>query len=149
MAGRSLQVALVAASLVCTVVFGVIAYHAVAASRAQEAPAPAAVRAAFDDAARTWRSHADLPVHRVVLVSAEEYGSGTYLFVFDVYTWFGIGSGYATSGPETRTCGDAGWIRNGGFVGLGEIASSDGLRETRVSCAQRFGPGRVLTIPRA
>jgi hypothetical protein len=149
MVGRSLQVALVAASIVSTVVFGVIAYHAIAASRAPEAPTSAAVRAAFDDAARTWQSHVDVPVHRVVLVSAEEYGSGTYVFIFDVYTWFGIGSGYVTSGPETRTCGDAGWIRNGGFVGLGEVASSDGLRETRVSCTQRFGPGRFLSVPRA
>ena len=149
MVGRSLQVAVVAASIASTVVFGVIAYHAIAASRAQEAPTSAAVRAAFDDAARTWQSHVDVPVHRVVLVSAEEYGSGTYVFIFDVYTWFGIGSGYVTSGPETRTCGDAGWIRNGGFVGLGEVASSDGLRETRVSCTQRFGPGRFLSVPRA
>jgi hypothetical protein len=149
MVGRSLQVALVAASIVSTVVFGVIAYHAIAASRAQDAPTSAAVRAAFDDASRTWQSHVDVPVHRVVLVSAEEYGSGTYVFIFDVYTWFGIGSGYVTSSPETRTCGDAGWIRNGGFVGLGEVASSDGLRETRVSCTQRFGPGRFLSVPRA
>ena len=146
---RSILAALIAASLFCAVVFGVMAYHAIAASRAQDAPAPAAVRAAFDDAARSWRSHIDLPVHRVVLAYAEEYGSGTYVFVFDVYTWFGIGSGYVTWGPETRTCGGGGLIRDGGFAGFGGIASDDGLRETRVTCTQRYGPGRLVSFPRA
>ena len=149
MLGRSLRVALTTASIVCTVVLGVIAYHAIAASRAQDAPTSTAVRAAFDDAARSWQSHVDRPVHRVVLVSAEEYGSGTYVFIFDAYTWFGIGSGYVTSGPATPTCGGGGWIRDGGFLGFGGTASNDGLRETRVTCTQRFGPGRFLTVPRA
>ena len=144
MAGRILVVALVAASFVCAVVLGVIAYHAIAASRAQDAPAPPAVHVAFEDAGRSWRSHIDLPVHRVVLASAEEYGNGTYLFVFDVYTWFGVGSGYVTAGPETRTCGGGGLTRDGGFAGFGGIASDDGLKETRANCTQAYGPGRVI-----
>jgi hypothetical protein len=147
MAGRFLQLALVAASFVCAVVFGVIGYHAIAASRAQDPPAPAGVRAAFEDAARGWRSHIDLPVHRLVLASAEDYGNGTYLFVFDVYTWFGVGSGYATSGAETGTCDGGGLIRDGGFAGFGGIASDDGLRETRATCTRGHGPGRVIVQP--
>jgi hypothetical protein len=141
---RSIVAALIAASLFCAVVFGVMAYHAIAASRAQDAPAPPAVRVAFEDAARGWRSHIDQPIHRVVLASAEEYGSETYLFVFDVYTWFGVGSGYVTAAPETRRCGDGGWIRDGGFAGFGGIASDDGLKETRANCTQVYGPGRVI-----
>jgi hypothetical protein len=147
MLGRFILVALIAASLLCAVVFGVIAYHAFAASRAQDPPAPAAVRAAFEDAARVWRSHIDAPVHRLVIASAEEYGSGTYLFVFDVYTWFGVGSGYATANQESRPCGGGGWIRNGGFAGFGGIASDDGLRETRAACTHGYGPGRVIVPP--
>lgn len=142
--GRIILVALVGAAVLCAVVLGVFAYHAIAASRAQDAPAPAAVTAAFEEAARGWVSTVGLPVHRVVLSSAEEYGSGIYVFVFDVYTWIGIGSGYVTYGPETRACGGGGVIRNGGLAGIGGIVSEDGLRETRGTCTRVYGPGRVI-----
>jgi hypothetical protein len=135
---------LAGASILGAVVLGVYAYHAVAASRAQDAATSPAVTAAFEEAARGWRSHMDVPDHRLVLTSAEEYGSGNYLFVFDVYNWFGIGSGYVTYGPEIRTCGGGGILRHGGFAGIGEIASDDGLRETRATCARDYGTGRVV-----
>jgi hypothetical protein len=132
-----------AALLVCAVV-GVLVYHAVAADRAQDVPASPAVVGAFEEAGRSWQSHMDLPVRRLALLSAEEYGSGVYLFVFDVYHWFGIGSGYMTYGPEGRGCGGGGLTRNGGFAGIGDVASPDDvLSETRLQCTQAYGPGRV------
>jgi hypothetical protein len=147
---RVILASLVGASVLCAVGLGTVAYHAVAAGRAQDAAAPAIVRAAFDEAAGRWRSQFDIPVHRVVLSSAEEYGSGNYVFVFDVYTWFGIGSGYATAGPGTGPCGGGGGvIRDGGIAGIGGIATDEGLRETRASCARAYGPGHgVAPTPR-
>jgi hypothetical protein len=142
--GRIVIATLAGASILGAVVLGVFVYHAVAASRAQDAGTSPAVKAAFEEAARGWRSHMDRPDHRLALTSAEEYGSGNYLFVFDVYNWFGIGSGYATYGPETRTCGGGGILRHGGFAGIGAIASDDGLRDTRATCARDYGPGRVV-----
>jgi hypothetical protein len=85
----------------------------------------------------------DLPVHRLALSSAEEYGSGNYLFVFDVYSWYGIGSGYVTHGEGTG-CGGGGLIRDGGLAGIGENASDQGLEETRAGCARAHGPGRIV-----
>jgi hypothetical protein len=140
---RFIGAAALIAALGCAVVVGVLGYHAVAASRASDAPTTAAVRAAFADAGRGWRSQVDLPVHRLALSSAEEYGSGNYLFVFDVYSWYGIGSGYMTHGEGTG-CGGGGLIRDGGLAGIGENASDQGLEETRASCARAHGPGRVL-----
>jgi hypothetical protein len=135
---------LLALATVVVLVVGVFAYHSDAAGRAQDAPADPAVTAAFKDAERTWRRHIDLPVHRLVLTSAEEYGAGNYVFVFDFYTWFGIGSGWATHGSETRTCGGGGMMSDGGFAGFGEVGSEGGLRDTRATCARDYGPGRVV-----
>jgi hypothetical protein len=140
--GATFLVALVG----CAAVVGVLGYHAVAANRASDAPTTEAVRSAFADAARSWRSHIDLPVHRLALSSAEEYGSGTYIFVFDAYFWYGIGSGYATHGGGTG-CGGGGLMRDGGFAGLGENAASDFdsiFAETRAQCARSHGPGRLV-----
>jgi hypothetical protein len=137
---------------VVAVVVGVFAYHSDAANRAQDAPAEAAVTAAFEEAERSWRMNIDWPpVHRLVLTSAEEYGTGIYLFVFDIYYWFGIGSGYMTFGPEspgTQTrataCSDGGVVRDGGFAGVAERASDGGLLETRAGCKRVYGAGRVV-----
>jgi hypothetical protein len=142
--GRIILTALAGGAILCAVLLSVFAFHAIAASRAQDAPATPALAAAFEEAGRGWRSHMDLPVHRLVLASAEEYGTGNYVFMFDVYHWFGIGSGYVTYGPETRTCGGGGMLRNGGFAGIGEVASDDGLRESRAACADDYGPGRIV-----
>jgi hypothetical protein len=136
---------LVSAFVVVTVV-GVFAYHSDAATRAQDAPADAAVTSAFEEAERQWRRNVDWPpVHRLVLTSAEEYGTGIYLFVFNIYSWFGIGSGYVTHGPEMRTaCGGGGMVRDGGFAGIAERRSDTGLLETRAGCTRTYGSGRVV-----
>jgi hypothetical protein len=126
---------------------GVLGYNAFAASRASDAPTSAAVRAAFAEAGRSWRSHIDLPVHRLALTSAEEYGSGNYLFVFDAYFWYGIGSGYVTDGGGTGCGGSGGLMRDGGVAGIGEHAASDSdsmLAEARAQCARAHGPGRIV-----
>lgn len=146
--GRIIWAALLVAVVGCAGAVGVLGYHAVAANRASDAPTTAAVRAAFAEAGRGWRSHIDLPVHRLALSSAEKYGSGNYLFVFDVYSWYGIGSGYVTHGPEGTACaGSGGLLSDGGFAGIGENAASDGdtlLAEARAQCARAHGPGRVV-----
>jgi hypothetical protein len=141
--GWMLGVALLVALVACAAVVGVLGYHAVAAGRASDSPTSAAVRAAFAEAAPGWRSHIDLPVHRLALTSAEEFGSGNYLFVFDVYSWFGIGSGYVTHGVGIA-CGGGGLVRDGGFAGIGENASDSGLRDTRAQCTRAYGPGRPV-----
>ena len=144
--GRFVGAALLVALVGCAVVVGVLGYHAVAANRASDAPTTAAVLSAFADAGRGWRSHIDLPVHRLALTSAEEYGSGNYLFVFDAYFWYGIGSGYVTHGEGTG-CGGGGLMRDGGLAGIGEHAASDFdsvLAETRAQCARAYGPGRLV-----
>lgn len=152
---RMIRAVLVGAALVCAVVVvvvvGVLAYHSAAAGRAQDAPAEAAVTAAFEEAETRWRSHIDWPVHRLVLTSAEEYGTGIYLFVFDVYSWFGIGSGYVTHCPEpdgadvrVTACSGGGIVRDGGFAGIGERVSAEGLLETRAEWTRAYGSGRVV-----
>jgi hypothetical protein len=138
---------LVGALVACAAVVGILGYHAVAARRASDAPTSAAVRTAFAEAASGWRRHMDLPIHRLALSSAEEYGSGNYLFVFDVYSWYGIGSGYVTHGEGTGCGGGGGLIRDGGFAGIGENAPSDSdslLAEARAQCTQAHGPGRLV-----
>jgi hypothetical protein len=147
--GRIIVAVLVTAFAVCAlslaVLVAVFAYHSDAAGRAQNVPADATVTAAFEEAARAWRHNIDWPLtHRLVLRSAEHYGDGTYIFVFDSYNWFSIGSGYVAYGPVMRTCGGGGFLRDGGFAGIGEVASDDGLRETRAACARDYGPGRVV-----
>jgi hypothetical protein len=142
-ARRIAGTALVGAVVASAFVVGILAYHAAAASRASDAATTAVARAAFAEAAGSWRRHIDLPVHRLALTSAEEYGSGNYLFAFDVYGWFGIGSGYVTYGEGTA-CGGGGLIRDGGFAGIGENASDSGLQETRAQCARAHGPGRLV-----
>jgi hypothetical protein len=142
-----LGVALLVVFVACAAVVGVFAYHAAAADRASDAPTSAAVRAAFAEAGRSWRSHIDLPVHRLALTSAEQYGSGNYLFVFDAYFWFGIGSGYVTHGGGTGCGGSGGLIRDGGVAGIGEHAAPDSdsmLAEARAQCARAHGPGRLV-----
>jgi hypothetical protein len=135
------------------IVVGVIAYHSAAAGRAEGAPADAVVTAAFETAARTWRRHIDWPpVHRLVLTSAEEYGTGNYVFVFDAYNWFGISTGYATACSErsdiearVNSCGGGGVLRHGGFAGFGgHVTPNPGLTEARAGLARRYGPGRVV-----
>lgn len=124
---------------------GVLGYHAVAASRASDAPTTAAVSAAFAEAGRGWRRHIDLPVHRLALTSADEYGSGIYLFVFDVYGWYGIRSGYVTHGSEGTACaGGGGLLRHGGFAGIGENAADSALQDARAQCTRADGPGRLV-----
>jgi hypothetical protein len=148
-----IRAALVGGSLLLAVVVGIFAYHSDAANRAQDAPADIAVTTAFDEEERRWRRNIDwLPVHRLVLTSAEEYGTGKYLFVFDVYTWFGIGSGFATHCPEPQPseCPTLGGIvRNGGFAGVGARASDSDLTETRAGWTRTYGSGRVVapTMP--
>ncbi len=142
--GRIIWAALFVASVGFAGVIGVLGYHAAAASRASDATTTAAVRAAFAEAAGSWRSHIDLPVHRLALTSAEEYGSGNYLFVFDAYFWYGIGSGYVSHGEGTGCGGGGGLIRDGGLAGIGENASDMGLQETRAQCARAYGPGRLV-----
>ena len=137
---------------VMAVVVGVFAYHSAAASRAKEAPADTAVATAFEEAGRRWRRNVGWPpLHRLVLTSAEEYGTGTYLFVFDVYNWFGIGSAFVTHGPEPRatSCTGGGMVRDGGFAGIGERVSDAGLLEMRTGCTRTYGSGRVVapTMP--
>jgi len=138
-------------AVLVAVVVGVFAYHSAAAGRALDAPADAAVATAFEAEERRWRRNIDWPpVHRLVLTSAEEYGTGKYLFVFDVYTWFGIGSGFATHCPEpqateVRTCPTLGGIvRDGGFSGMGARASDSDLLETRAGWTRAYGSGRVV-----
>jgi hypothetical protein len=146
-AERIIWAGLLAALLGFAGVVGVLGYHAAAASRASDAPASVAARAAFAEAGRSWRSHIDLPVHRLALTSAEEYGTGNYLFVFDAYFWFGIGSGYVTHGEGTACGGSGGLMRDGGVAGIGEHAASDAdsmLAETRAQCAHAHGPGRLV-----
>ena len=137
--------------VVVAVVVGVFAYHSAAAGRAQDAPADAAVTTAFDEEQRRWRRNIDWPpVHRLVLTSAEEYGTGKYLFVFDVYTWFGIGSGYATHCPEpqpgeVRTCSTlGGLVRDGGFAGMGVRPIDSDLPERRAGWTRAYGSARVV-----
>jgi hypothetical protein len=151
-----IRTALVGGSLllavVVAVVVGVFAYHSDAANRAQGAPAEATVNAAFEEAERSWRRNIDWPpVHRLVLTSAEEYGTGIYLFVFDMYYWFGIGSGYMTFGSESQgtqtratACSDGGIVRDGGLAGVAERGSDRGLLEARAGCTRAYGAGRVV-----
>jgi hypothetical protein len=138
--GRVISAALIGAALAFAVVIGVFAHHALAATRAQDVPTSPAVAAAFADAGPEWIRHMDLPVRRLALRSAEEYGSGNYLFVFDVYSWFGIGSGYMTRG----TAGGGGLLSDGGFAGIAQTASDSGLQDTRSAWVQAHGPGRVV-----
>lgn len=139
--------AFLVAAIGCAAVIGVLVYHAIAANRASDAPATAAVRAAFAEGARSWRSNMDLPIHRLTLSSAEEYGSSNYLFVFDVYSWYGIGSGYVAHGTDGSACSGGGLMRDGGFAGIGENAASDSdsrLAEARAQCTRAHGPGRLV-----
>jgi hypothetical protein len=138
--GRLIIASAVGASLTCAVVLGVFAYHAVLATRADDPRMSEAVKTAFVKSSSDWIVHVDLPVRRVVLSSAEEFGSGNYLFVFDVYSWFGIGSGYATYG----TAAGGGVLRDGGFAGIGEHASDSEFRVTRAAWSQAYGPGRLV-----
>ena len=138
-ARRIIRTVLVGALVPCVVVLGILAYHAAAASRATDARTTETVRAAFVQAASGWRRHIDLPVQRLALSSAEEYGSGNYIFVFDVYSWYGIGSGYVTHGDA-----GGGLIRDGGFAGIGEQGSDSGLQETRAAWTRTYGPGRLV-----
>lgn len=136
---RVIGAALVLAAVMCVIVLGALGYYAVAASRAQDLPAGAAVNAAFAEARRSWVRHMDIPVHRLALSSAEEYGSGNYLFVFDVYAWLGIGSGYAAP-----SCGGGGIVRYGGLTGIGDNSAPTGLEEARAQCIRAHGAGRLV-----
>lgn len=136
---RVITAALAFGAVVSAIVLGVFAYYAVAAARAHDVPTSAAVNAAFAEAGRGWVRHTDIPVHRLALSSAEEFGSGSYLFVFDVYTWLGIGSGYVAQG-----CGGGGIVRYGGFAGIGDIASETALEDARAQCIRAYGPGRPV-----
>lgn len=138
--------ALVIAMLVAAVAVGVLVYHAAQASRARDADATPAVTAAFREATRAWLSQIDLPVHRVALVSAEEYGSGNYIFIFDVYGWFGIGSGYATYRSDTTDHQAGGLLRDGGVAGFAEHASESGLESTRAAWLRIYGEPRRVTL---
>ena len=144
--GRGLiRAALVIAALAGAVGIGILVYHAGAADRARDVPADPTVFAAFEEAGRRWRSHMDMPVRRLVLTSAEQYAGENYLFVFDAYAWFGIGSGFMTSGPEkTRCSGSGGLIRDGGFAGIGEFVEPSNLTDQRSECTAAYGPGRVV-----
>jgi hypothetical protein len=75
--GRVISAFLTGAAL--AVVLGLFAYHALAATRAQDVPTSPAVAAAFADAGPEWIRHMDLPVRRLALKSAEEDGTGNYL----------------------------------------------------------------------
>jgi hypothetical protein len=138
--GRVISAALVGASLVCAILLGVFAYHVVAAQRAHDVPTSPTMAAVFAEALRGWIARVDLPVRRLALSSAEEYGSGNYIFVFEVYSWFGIGSGYVTYGDA----GGGGVLRDGGFAGIGEHASESGLQQTRAAWMRTYGPGRLV-----
>lgn len=140
--GRVVTVVLGVALIVCVVVLGVVAYHGVLADRAHDAPVSADVRAAFAEASRDWIRHVDVPVRRVVLTSAEEYGSGNFIFVFDAYTWFGVGSGFVTSGGVESSLTGGGLLRDGGFAGLSQHEAPEGLEETRAVWRDAYGPGR-------
>ena len=141
------RAALGVAAAALVIVAAVFAYHAVAAERARSVAAGPHVTAAFADASRRWLSHIDLPVRRLVLTSAEEYGSGNYLFVFDVYAWFGIGRGFATHGTEGGACsGSGGLMSDGGIAGIGATSSDhDELASIRDGCARAYGPARLVT----
>jgi len=137
--GRVIGAALVLAVVMGGIVLGVFAYYAVAANRAKDVPASPEVNAAFAEARRSWISHMDIPVHRLALSSAEEYGSGNYVFVFDVYAWFGVGVGYAAP-----SCGGGGILRYGGFAGIGDNSDPTYLEEARAQCTRAHGAVRVL-----
>ena len=126
---------------------GVVAYHAVRAARAEDPTVNADLDAAFADVSRSWVSHMDLPVRRVVLVSVEEYGSGNLIFVFEAYTWTGVGAGFATWRGAEATAGGGGLIRDGGFAGLWEHTAPELLEEVRAAWRAAYGPGREL-VPR-
>lgn len=85
----------------------------------------------------------DIPVHRLALSSAEEYGSGNYLFVFDVYAWLGIGSGYVAP-----SCGGGGIVRYGGLAGIGDNYAPTGLEDARAQCSRAHGAGRLVAPAR-
>jgi hypothetical protein len=141
---RVIGAALVLAAVMCVIVLGALAYYAVAANRGQDVPASPAVNAAFAEARRSWVRHMDIPVHRLALSSAEEYGSGNYLFVFDVYTWVGIGSGYMTHASEERGCGGGGIVRYSEFAGIGIHSSDTRIQDARAQCIRAYGPGRLV-----
>lgn len=140
---RVIGAAFVLAAVMCVIVFGALGYYAVAANRAQDVPASPAVNVAFAEAGNSWVSHMDIPVHRLALSSAEEYGSGNYLFVFDVYAWLGIGSGYAAP-----SCGGGGIVRYGGFAGIGDNSVPTALADARAQCIRAHGEGRLVAPAR-
>lgn len=66
-----------------------------------------------------------------------EYGEGNYIFVFDVYRWFGVGRGFATV--------RAGSPGSGGTLPRGGSALSDPeLQYIRARWSEQHGAGQVL-----
>lgn len=89
----------------------IASYHVVAARSAEEPLLDAEAQAAAEKAKAEWLRQIDSPfVVRLVITSVEEYGTGNYIFVFDVYRWFGVGRGYAAvaraaDGEPIAACG--------------------------------------------